>query len=164
MAEEEQGQIYIVRVTAGREAQLTSRLYARLQTENDGIYAIMRPEQIKGYIFVEGANREIIVQAIYGLRHAKGVIENPIPFDDVIHFFEPAAQKIVIDQNDIIELISGPYRGEKARVKRVDKQKEKVVVELLEAAVPIPITVSLDSVRVIDRKGIKDEEEELWQQ
>lgn len=153
MTEKEESQIYIVRVTAGREAQLTARLHARLLTENEGVYAIMRPEQIKGYIFVEGNTREAVVQAIYGLRHAKGVIENPIAFDDVTHFFEPAAKKMVIDKNDIIELISGPYRGEKARVRRVDKAKEKVVVELLEAAVPIPITVSLDSVRVIDRKS-----------
>ncbi|MBR9679090.1 MAG: transcription elongation factor Spt5 [Nanoarchaeota archaeon] len=153
MSEKEDSQIYIVRVTAGRESQLTSRLNARLLTENEGVYAIMRPEQIKGYIFVEGKTREAVVQAIYGLRHAKGVIENPIAFDDVTHFFEPVAKKMVIDNNDIIELISGPYKGEKARVKRVDKAKEKVVVELLEAAVPIPITISLDSVRVIDRKG-----------
>jgi hypothetical protein len=34
------------------------------------------------------------------------------------------------------------------------------VVELLEAAVPIPITVSLDSVRVIDRRGSSLEGEE----
>nr|AQS31950.1 hypothetical protein [uncultured archaeon] len=37
--------------------------------------------------------------------------------------------------------------------------KEEVVVELLEAAVPIPITVSLDSVKVIRREGETEEEE-----
>ena len=38
----------------------------------------------------------------------------------------------------------------------IDKIKEEVVVELLEAAVPIPITVSMDAVKVIRR----DNEEE----
>jgi len=33
----------------------------------------------------------------------------------------------------------------------VDQTKEEVVVELLEAAIPIPITVKLDSVKVIRR-------------
>ncbi len=157
MTEKKSG-IYIVRVTAGREAQLISRLYARLMQENNGIYAILRPEQIRGYFFVEAMNREAVVEAVYGLRHSKGVIENPIPFDDIEHFFEPAVKKMVIGINDIVELISGPYKGEKARVRRVDKAKEKVIVELLEAAVPIPITISLDSVRVIDRVSSSGEE------
>ena len=33
----------------------------------------------------------------------------------------------------------------------VDKAKEEVVVELLQAAVPIPITVKMDAVKVIRR-------------
>ena len=70
----------------------------------------------------------------------------------------PAAERIDVNPNDIVELISGPYKGEKAKVKRVDKEKGKIVVELLEAAVPIPITVSLDSIRVIDRRSLSGEE------
>ena len=36
---------------------------------------------------------------------------------------------------------------------RIDKIKEEVVVELLEAAVPIPITIKLDAVKVIRRES-----------
>ena len=43
---------------------------------------------------------------------------------------------------------------------RVDKQKDEVVVELLEAAVPIPITVKLDSVKVIRRESDSGEKNE----
>ncbi len=153
MSEEKDSQIFIVRVTSGREAQFINRFHARLLKENEGILAILKPHLIKGYVFVEAVSRDAVIQAIYGLKHAKGVIENPIAFDDILHFFEASAKKLVINRNDIVELVSGPYKGEKAQVKRVDKTKEKVVVELLEATVPIPITVSLDSVRVIDRKG-----------
>ena len=42
---------------------------------------------------------------------------------------------------------------------RIDKQKEEVVVELLEAAVPIPITVKMDSVKVIRRETAEEKEE-----
>lgn len=152
-AEDEETKIFMVRATVGREQQLINRLAGRIEKEGHEIYLVMKPEEIKGYIFVEAPNRETVAEAIYGLRHAKGVIDNPIDFDQIKHFLEPAAQKIVVNPNDIVELISGPYKGEKAKVKRVDRQKEKIVVELLEAAVPIPITVSLDSIRVIDRKS-----------
>jgi transcriptional antiterminator NusG len=57
-----------------------------------------------------------------------------------------------IRKNDIVELISGPFKREKAKVTRINKQKEEIVVELLEAAVPIPITVKMDAVKVIRRE------------
>ena len=52
-----------------------------------------------------------------------------------------------IQQKDIVEIITGPFKREQARISRIDKTKEEVVVELLEAAVPIPITLKMDAVK-----------------
>ena len=65
-------------------------------------------------------------------------------------------EKKNIQKKDIVEIISGPFKGENAKVSRIDRIKEDVVVELVEAAVPIPITVKIDAVKVIRR----DTEEE----
>ena len=46
-----------------------------------------------------------------------------------------------IEEGTIVELIAGPFKGEKAVVKRVDSAKEEITVELYESIVPIPITV-----------------------
>ena len=51
-----------------------------------------------------------------------------------------------------MELISGPFKGEKARVQQIDQTKEEITVELIEAMVPIPVTVKGDSVRVIEKE------------
>ena len=56
-----------------------------------------------------------------------------------------------IAEGNIIEIISGPFKGEKARVQRIDESKEEVTVELIEAMVPIPITVRGDHVRVLEK-------------
>jgi transcriptional antiterminator NusG len=58
-------------------------------------------------------------------------------------------------EGDIIELVAGPFKGEKARVQKIDEAKEEITVELFEAMVPIPITVRGDHVRVIEKE--KDE-------
>ncbi len=73
---------------------------------------------------------------------------------------EQVKREISIKKNDIVEIISGPFRREQAKVTRIDKTKEEVVVELLEAAVPIPITVKIDAVKVIRRESSDDEKEE----
>ena len=51
----------------------------------------------------------------------------------------------------MLKVVAGPFKDEKAKVTRVDKTKSEIVVELLEAAVPIPITINLDSVKVIGK-------------
>jgi transcriptional antiterminator NusG len=56
-------------------------------------------------------------------------------------------------------MIAEPFKKEKAKVIRIDKQKEEVVVSLLGAVVPLPVTVKLDNVRVIRREGEREEED-----
>jgi len=63
------------------------------------------------------------------------------------------SKNINIQKKDTVEIISGPFKREQAKITRIDKQKEEVVVELLEAAVPIPITLKMDSVKVIRRES-----------
>ena len=52
----------------------------------------------------------------------------------------------------IVELVSGPFKGEKAKVTRIDDAKEEITVELLDAMVPIPITVRGEQVRILKKK------------
>ena len=60
-------------------------------------------------------------------------------------------------------MITEPFKNEKAKVTRIDKQKGEVVVSLLGASVPIPVTVKLDNVKVIrrDEKSEESSEKEL---
>ena len=73
-------------------------------------------------------------------------------------FLEKKKKEINMQKNDVCEIISGPFKREKAKVTRIDAQKEEVIVELLEAAVPIPITLKIDAVKVIRREDIETEE------
>jgi transcriptional antiterminator NusG len=57
-----------------------------------------------------------------------------------------------ISDGDVVELIAGPFKGEKARVKQIDEAKEEITVELFEAMVPIPVTVRGDHVRVLEKE------------
>ena len=48
-----------------------------------------------------------------------------------------------------VEVIAGPFKGEKAKVLRVNDTKEEVTIELLEAAVKIPLTLNAEQIRII---------------
>ena len=48
-----------------------------------------------------------------------------------------------------VEVIAGPFKGEKAKVVRVNDTKEEVTIELVEAAVKMPVTISAEHIRIM---------------
>jgi transcriptional antiterminator NusG len=56
-----------------------------------------------------------------------------------------------LNLDDVVEVIGGPLKGMKAKVVKIDKAKNEVTIELLEATVTMPITVNADYVRVVSR-------------
>lgn len=148
--------IYALRVTANREDQVMSFVTSNAARKKIKVYSVIRPHGMRGYIFVEAENREEAEQAAYGIPYARGILPSEIPFKDIEHMLERVKKDVNIQKNDIVEIISGPFKREKAKVTRVDKAKDEVVVELLEAAVPIPITLTLANVKVIRREEAEE--------
>jgi len=106
---------------------------------------------MRGYIFLEASNRADAEQISFKIPYARGILPQEIGFDEVEHMLEQVKIERNIKKSDIVEVISGPFKRENAKVVRIDQAKDEVVVELLEAAVPIPITVKMDAVKVIRR-------------
>lgn len=142
--------IYTLRTTSGREDIVIDLLTTRIKAQALRINAIFHPAEIKGYIFIEG-DLNSIHKAIQGIMHSKGIIETPVKLEDLQHFLERKKAKIKIDIGDTIEIIGGPFRGEKGRIVRIDKVKDEVTAELLEATIPIPVTIATEFIKVIKR-------------
>lgn len=155
---EQESLIFGLKTTANREDQVMDFLVSHVQKKNLDVYAVIRPHGLRGYIFVEAQDRQAAEQAAKNVPYARGLLPKSIDYIEIEHMLEQIKQEISIKQNDIVEIISGPFKREKAKVTRIDKTKEEVVVELLESAVPIPITVKLDSVKVIRREGSEEED------
>lgn len=158
MTEEQKTTIFALRTTANREDQVMDFISSNVKKKKLEVYAIIRPHGLRGYIFLEALKRAEAEQAAFNVPYARGVLPNEIEYKEIEHMLEQVKKEINMQKNDIAEIISGPFKREKCRITRIDKIKEEVVVELLEAAVPIPITLKLDAVKVIRRDT--DEEEE----
>ena len=145
------GHIFGVRTAADREDQVVDFLVNKLGKGEPQVFAVIRPHGMRGYVFVEARSKTDAEQAIQGVPYARGILPREIPYPEIEHMLEQVKVERNIRKNDIVELISGPFKREKAKVTRINTQKEEIVVELLEAAVPIPITVKMDAVKVIRR-------------
>ncbi len=148
--------IFALRTTASREDQVLDFVSAKSEKSKLEVYSVIRPHGMKGYIFIEAATRQDAEQAAFNVSYAKGILPNEVDYNEIEHMLAQVKRDYNIKQGDVCEIVSGPFKREQAKVTRVDAVKEEVVVELLESAVPIPITVKMDAVKVIRRD--KDEE------
>lgn len=149
--------IFVVKVTTNKEDKALEMIADKVRKKEIGIYAIARPHGLRGYIFLESPDRENAEEAVFNLPYVKGIIGKTVTYQEIKSMLEPVTADIKIEKNDIVEIISEPFKNEKAKVLRVDKTKGECVVSLLGAAVPIPVTVKLDNVRVIRREDLEEE-------
>ena len=143
--------IYAVKTIIGRENLVLEAILNKAKVMGLDVKAGVHPEEIKGYVFVEG-DLEDIRQIIQTVPHARGIIRKPINLEEIKRFLEAKEEEIELNVGDIVEVIGGPFKGEKGKVTKFDKAKNEVTIELLDVAVPIPVTVNANLVKVVQRK------------
>ena len=150
--------LFIIKVTTNKEERALEMISERVEKKQLSVYALVRAHGMKGYIILEAIDRESAEEAAFNLPYVKGIIGKTVTFEEIKHLLQPKVEDIKIEIGDIVEMISEPFKNEKAKVTRIDKTKGEVVVSLLGATVPIPVTVKIDNVKVI-RRDNGDEEE-----
>ena len=151
--------IFIIKVTTNKEERAVDMIAEKAEKKQLNVYSVSRPHGLRGYVFLEAEDRESAEEAVFNLPYVKGIIGKTIGYEEIKNMIEPSAENVSIKEGDVIEMIGQTLKGEKAKVLRVDKQKEEVVVSLLGATVQFPVTVKLDNVKVIRRDDGEEDEE-----
>mgnify|MGYP002638792005 FL=1 len=149
--------IFIIKVTTNKEERAVDMIADRVEKKELNVHSVSRPNGLRGYILLEAEDRDSAEEAVFNLPYVKGIIGKTIGYEEIKNMVEPSATSVKIKDGDIVEILSDPFKKEKAKVIRIDKQKEEVVVSLLGAVVPLPVTIKLDNVKVIRREGEEDE-------
>jgi len=152
--------IFIIKVTTNKEERAVDMIAERAEKKNLNVYSVSRPHGLRGYVLLEAEDRESAEESVFNLPYVKGIIGKTISYEEVKGMIEPSISTVSIKEGDIVEIISEPFKKEKAKVLRIDKQKEEVVVSLLGAVVPLPVTIKLDNVKVIRREEEREEQED----
>jgi transcriptional antiterminator NusG len=157
--DEQLTKIFTIKTQVGKEQNTADLLNSRAEKSKFEYPSILATPELRGYIFIEGYNRERLKDIIKTISYARTILEGDIPISQIEHFLIPTSSVAKISEGDVVEMIAGPFRGENAKVTHIDDAKEEITVELFESVVPIPITVRGEQVRVIKRKDedIKEE-------
>lgn len=144
--------IFTVRTTVGQESLVVDILSNKIKREELNIYSLSVIPGLKGYMLIEADNEMTVRRSIANTSHikGKGVVGGEVKIDELNNLLEAKPLMKSIKEGQKVELVSGPFKGEKARVLRVNDAKEEVTVELLEAAVKIPLTIKAELIRILE--------------
>jgi len=152
--------IFIIKVTTNKEERAVDMIAEKAQKKELAVYSVAIPHGLRGYIILEAENRDSAEEAVFNLPYVKGIIGKTISYEEIKNMLETTTVAVSIQEGDIVEMIAEPFKKEKAKVSRIDKQKGEVVVTLLGAVVPLPVTVKIDNVKVIRRESEEEKGEE----
>ena len=138
--------ILTARTTRGREKTAINALESKVKGKDVDIRAVFHPEDLQGYIFIEG-NESDIRDVAQDSRNINGIIDEEVDVEEIEKYLSEEQEEIKIEVGDKVEVVGGPFKGEEAKINRVDETNREVTIELLDAAVPIPTTVDADMVR-----------------
>jgi transcription termination/antitermination protein NusG len=132
---------FAIRTTGGQERVVANILQTRANTKKLQVRSIIVLEGFKGYIIVEAPDSNAAYEALAGIRHVRGQIRGDLPFKDIEGYLVKKPIVSELSTNDTVEVIAGPFKAMKAKITRVDYEKQEATVVLLDSPYQIPVTV-----------------------
>lgn len=149
--EEYTTKIFAVKTTTGQERNVARLLAAKIEMNKIPIKAILAPETLKGYVFLEAQGPHLVEEAITGIKHVRSRVPGIVSFTEIERYIVKKPIIEELNESDIVEVTGGPFKGMRAKITRIDKTKAEVTLELLEATFTLPITVNSDYVKLVEK-------------
>jgi transcriptional antiterminator NusG len=139
--QESDSKFFAIRTSGGQEHIVVNLAQNRINSKKIAVRSILLLDSFKGYIIIEAPNSNIAYDALIGVRHVKGQIRGELPYKDIENYLvkRPVVSELSID--DTVEVIAGPFKSMKAKITRVDYEKQEATVLLLDSPYQIPVTV-----------------------
>jgi transcriptional antiterminator NusG len=139
--QESDSKFFAIRTTGGQEHIVVNLAQNRINSKKIAVRSILLLDSFKGYIIIEAPDSNIAYDALIGVRHVKGQIRGELPYKDIESYLvkRPVVSELNID--DTVEVVAGPFKSMKAKITRVDYEKQEATVLLLDSPYQIPVTV-----------------------
>jgi transcriptional antiterminator NusG len=140
-SQESDSKFFAIRTTGGQEHIVVNLAQNRINSKKIPVRSLLLLDSFKGYIIIEAPDSNIAYDALIGVRHVKGQIRGELPYKDIESYLvkRPVVTELNID--DTVEVIAGPFKSMKAKITRVDYEKQEATVLLLDSPYQIPVTV-----------------------
>jgi len=148
MSEEINSHFFAIRTTGGQEKVVMNILEARAKMNKIKILTVLLVDNLKGYVVMEALSPTDAYSAIEGVRHIRGQLRGELEFKDIEGYIIKKSTVSQLSVENIVEITGGPFKGMKARIRRIDHEKEEATVILLDASYQLPVTVDANYLKL----------------
>ncbi len=141
--------LFAVRTTGGQEKIVMRLLEARIKMQKINIQSVLLLSDLKGYVVVEARDPPSMFNAIEGIRHVRGQLRGELTYNEIDKYLIKKSTVSELAVENTVEIIAGPFKGMKATIRRVDKEKEEATVVLLDASYQLPVTVDANYLKLV---------------
>lgn len=141
--------VYAIRTTLGRELDVAFVIAMRAGEGPSGILSVMIPPGMRGYVFIEARSLMDVFKVIKEIKYVKAGRPVRVSFEELERLLKPKVAIEELNEGDEVEIVRGPFRGMRARITSIDRNKNMLTVNILEASFTIPITIPGDYVKKV---------------
>ncbi len=145
---QETSHLYAVKTSMGQEKKVMNLLEAKLRSGNSNIQAVLLVEDLRGYVVIEALDSNDVFHAVDGLRHVRGQLRGELEFSDIEGYLIKKSAVSTLNVENTVEITGGPFKGMKATITRIDREKEEATVILLDATYQLPVTVDANYLKI----------------
>ncbi|KNC55993.1 transcription elongation factor SPT5 [Thecamonas trahens ATCC 50062] len=128
--------LWMVKCKTGMERKLVLALMYKFADKQSrgkrmGITSVICRDNLRGYFFVEARREDTVKAAISGLRGVRQSSVTILPLKEMVDTLEVTAQDVTLRKDAWVRMKRGQYRGDLARIVRLDDSGSRAVVKLI---------------------------------
>jgi len=140
-----------VKTTGGQERTVATFVATRAQQKSKPIYSVLALDTWKGYVLFEAPNSQVVDESIQGFKHVRSKIPGMMQYQDIEKFLVTKSMVAELNPDDTVEIVAGPFKSMRAKIARVEKEKQEITVTLIDTSFAMPITIDASYVRLVGR-------------
>lgn len=151
MSEPSECHFIAVRTVTGQEYNVAMIIKSRIdamknatQSPNFRVPSVVVMPDMPSIVLIETEFPYLATALSQGIKHARGIIKGKVSLSDLTRSFE---KEVEVNVGDVVEVVSGPFKGFKAKVIDVNKKAGTARLEVVDASSLVPITISLQHIR-----------------
>jgi len=149
--QERTSSIFPVKTTGGQERTVATFVATRAQQKSKPIYSVLALDTWKGYVLFEAPNSQVVDESIQGFKHVRSKIPGMMQYQDIEKFLVTKSMVAELNPDDTVEIVAGPFKSMRAKISRVEKEKQEITVTLIDTSFAMPITIDASYVRLVGR-------------
>ncbi|MDA4128764.1 MAG: transcription elongation factor Spt5 [Thaumarchaeota archaeon] len=149
--QERSSSIFPVKTTGGQERTVATFVANRAIQKKKPIYSILALDTWKGYVLFEAPNSQVVDESIQGFKHVRSKIPGMMQYQDIEKFLVTKSMVAELNENDIVEIVAGPFKTMRAKITRVEHTKNEVTVVLLDTPYQLPVTVDGAYLKIVEK-------------